>query len=102
MLTIRRRDPARRMARFYRLGLQGALSLTEGAESTSEVDPPARRVRALCAYDGKGQPGPVDLVREWGRIGSPGTVRSDPFPDQVDAEAAAERLAAAKRRKGYQ
>ena len=72
---LRRRDVSRRMARFYRLGLQWALPL--------------------------GDHGPCDLVREWGRIGRAGTVRADPHSDIAAATLAASRLEVAKRRKGY-
>lgn len=71
--VIRRRDPARRMARFYQLALQGVLE-----------DP------AAC-----------DLIREWGRIGSPGTVRADPHASIAAAQTALEQLERSKRRKGY-
>lgn len=69
MLT--RRDPAKNMARFYRLAVQ--LRLDGGS----------------------------DLIREWGRIGSQGRVRVDRFDDPSTAEQAAIRLAASKRRRGY-
>ena len=41
------------------------------------------------------------LVREWGRIGQPGTVRSDPFATEAEAVAALERKAREKRKRGY-
>ena len=41
------------------------------------------------------------LVREWGRIGQPGTVRTDPFATGEEAVAALERKAREKRRHGY-
>jgi predicted DNA-binding WGR domain protein len=69
--TITRRDPERRMARFYAMHVQGTLF------------------------------GAWSLIREWGRIGSPGRVRADPHAAIDEAEAAAERIAATKRRKGY-
>jgi predicted DNA-binding WGR domain protein len=78
--TITRRDPDRRMARFYSLRVQGSLF---GAT------PEGRAVRAWS------------LIREWGRIGSPGRVRADPHTDIGKLEAEAARIAAAKRRKGY-
>ncbi len=68
---INRRDPERRMARFYLMRVQGSLF------------------------------GGWSLIREWGRIGSPGRVRADAHADLDAAEAAAERITAAKRRKGY-
>ncbi len=46
--------------------------------------------------------GQVCLVREWGRIGRPGRLRRDPFPDAVLAGQALEQLARTKRRRGYQ
>lgn len=41
------------------------------------------------------------VVREWGRIGSPGTVREDWFVTEAEALAAREHLAAQKSRRGY-
>jgi predicted DNA-binding WGR domain protein len=70
-MTLYRRDPERRMARFYALRLQPVLS------------------------------GGIDLIREWGRIGSSGRVRADPMADLSAALDAAEALERAKRRKGY-
>lgn len=45
--------------------------------------------------------GAWSLVREWGRIGSPGTVRETWFDTLEEAEAALERLEAQKRKRGY-
>jgi predicted DNA-binding WGR domain protein len=69
--TIHRRDPARRMARFYALAVQADL---------------------LSGWS---------LVREWGRIGRPGRVRVDPHPELAIAERAGRQLEARKRRRGY-
>lgn len=41
------------------------------------------------------------VVREWGRIGSPGTVRSLWFDSEEAAEAEALRIRDGKRRRGY-
>ena len=71
MRIIRRRDPTRRMARFYALGVQADLLAGWG------------------------------LVREWGSIGRGGRVRTDPFSELRLAEMAGERIEAAKRRRGY-
>jgi predicted DNA-binding WGR domain protein len=71
MLTIHRRNPARNEARFYCVALQADL---------------------LAGWT---------VVREWGRIGSAGRVRSDVHCDLASATAAAERLAARKRGRGY-
>lgn len=68
---LTRADPARRMARFYRLDVQPDL------------------FGAWC------------LVREWGRIGRAGRVRFDPYPTAAEAEAALARQRAAKMRRGY-
>jgi predicted DNA-binding WGR domain protein len=71
MTLIHRRDPARRMARFYALGVQADL------------------------WSG------CSLIREWGRIGRPGRVRVDPHAELTIAETAAQQLEASKRRRGY-
>lgn len=71
MTLLQRRDPAKHMARFYRLRVQLRLDLA------------------------------ADLLREWGRIGSPGKVRADPYPDTKAAQAAADSIEKLKRRKGY-
>jgi predicted DNA-binding WGR domain protein len=69
--TITRRDPERRMARFYAMHVQGTLF------------------------------GAWSLIREWGRIGSPGRIRADQHATIDELAAAADRIGAAKRRKGY-
>lgn len=68
---LTRVDPARNMARFYRLDIQPTLF------------------------------GEWALVREWGRIGSSGQLRCDPFPTEAAAEAAKARMAQAKGKRGY-
>lgn len=70
-MILRRREPEQHMARFYRVVLHPGLL------------------------------GTCDLVREWGRIGSPGTVRTDAFPTWTEALHAADRLIKRKRRRGY-
>jgi len=71
-VVLTRTDPARRMARYYRLDVQRDL------------------FGAWCC------------IREWGRIGSPaGQTRSIPFPTPQEAEAALERQRRAKLRRGY-
>ena len=42
------------------------------------------------------------LIKEWGRVGSPGTVRKEWFDTQEDAIVAGKKLCAAKCKKGYQ
>ena len=66
-----RTDPARNMRRFYRLEIERDL------------------FGAWC------------VVREWGRVGQAGQVRSSPFPALSDAEAALARQQRAKERRGY-
>lgn len=46
--------------------------------------------------------GDWSLVREWGRRGSPGTVRKDWFDSEEEAWEAGEKLKAIKEKKGYQ
>ena len=41
------------------------------------------------------------LLREWGRIGSPGRVVIEPFTDEREAMKAGVKIEAAKRRRGY-
>ena len=71
MTVIRRRDPTRKMARFYALGIQSALS------------------------------GGWDLIREWGRIGSAGRVKAEHYSEASVAETAKASAERAKRRRGY-
>ncbi len=70
-LRLERRDRERRMARFYAMHLAPTLF------------------------------GGWDLVREWGRIGSPGTLRIDPFETLEESERAFQRLETQKRKRGY-
>ena len=46
--------------------------------------------------------GEWSLIREWGRVGSPGRVRKDWFDTEEEALTAREILLDAKRKKGYQ
>lgn len=68
---LTRIDPARNAFRFYRLALWPDLF-------------------GGCA-----------LVREWGRIGQPGTLRVVAYADEEAAGAALSRLVSAKQRRGY-
>ncbi|OLP61668.1 hypothetical protein BJF93_08680 [Xaviernesmea oryzae] len=70
-IHLRRIDPARNMARFYRLTLEPSLF------------------------------GPVSMVREWGRIGTRGHRRIDLFDRPQEAEAAHEALLRQKLARGY-
>jgi len=68
---LERHDPARNMARFYTVKLSPTLF------------------------------GEWALVREWGRIGSPGTVREEWFPSGIEAEGALSRALKQKQSRGY-
>ncbi len=70
-ITLHRIDAARNMSRFYRLDLQPDLF------------------------------GAWSVVREWGRIGRPGRIRSDAYPTQAEASARLQRQRAAKQGRGY-
>ena len=71
VIGLERHDPERDMARFYMMTIAPTLY------------------------------GQWALVREWGRIGSSGTVRSDWFGTEEEARAAGEALALCKSRRGY-
>ena len=71
-ILLERLDARCNMARYYRLDVQPGLFADYG------------------------------LVREWGRIGASGQQRTDWFASAEEAIRAQEKLAAAKRRKGYQ
>jgi predicted DNA-binding WGR domain protein len=70
-VTLTRIDPARNMARFYRLDVQPDLF------------------------------GGWSLWREWGRLGSSGQVRHAPYPTAEAAEVARRSVENAKRKRGY-
>jgi predicted DNA-binding WGR domain protein len=69
-ITLRRSDPSCNLHRYYRLDVQPDLF------------------------------GEWCVVREWGRIGQSGQMRSTPFPTPVEA-AALEKQRRAKERRGY-
>jgi predicted DNA-binding WGR domain protein len=68
---LERTDPAKNMNRFYRVVITQTLF------------------------------GEWALIREWGRIGSPGTVKEDWFETMELAVQAALRLSGQKQRRGY-
>ena len=70
-MHLRREDPSRNLRRFYMLCVQRDLL------------------------------GGAVLVREWGRIGSPGQVRVDHHQDEGHAINALADLVASKRKRGY-
>jgi predicted DNA-binding WGR domain protein len=71
VIHLRRIDPARNMARFYRLSSAPSLF------------------------------GDICVVREWGRIGRPGRIRIDLYEKVQQAAAARHVLERTKRRRGY-
>ena len=71
-LRLEKRDPATSQARFYRLITMPTLF------------------------------GGWSLVREWGRIGHPGQVNVEPYATEDEAAVAGAKLAASKRRRGYE
>jgi predicted DNA-binding WGR domain protein len=72
VLVLRRVDPETNVHRFYALMIERDLF------------------------------GHVVLVRRWGRIGTRGRERMDPYSDEAAAAEALAKLAAVKRRPGYQ
>lgn len=70
-IVLRRVDPGRNMARFYRMDIQADLF------------------------------GEWCFVREWGRIGQAGQTRQAVYPSQADARAVLERQCRVKEKRGY-
>ena len=70
-ITLFRIDQAKRRSRFYRFDVQPTMF------------------------------GQWSLIREWGRIGSPGRIRIVVYPTLAAAEAALDRLRHAKEQRGY-
>ena len=65
-------------------------------------DPDKNRHRFYQMIVTPGIFGDWSLVKEWGMIGSPGTVRKEWFDSEEEALLAGDRLCAAKQKKGYQ
>jgi predicted DNA-binding WGR domain protein len=66
-----------------------------------QVDPERRAARYYSLLVEEDLFGNVVLVRQWGRIGTQGRERVEAFGDTLAAGAALERMARAKRRRGY-
>ncbi|MGR8932781.1 MAG: WGR domain-containing protein [Gammaproteobacteria bacterium] len=64
-------------------------------------DPDKNLHRFYQMYVAPGIFGDWSLVREWGRVGSPGKVRKEWFDSEQEALIAGQNLAAAKQKKGY-
>ena len=71
VLRLERSDPLKNMQRFYLMTVQRDLF------------------------------GGASLVREWGRIGSGGTIATQVFPDEGQAVDALAKIAKSKVRRGY-
>jgi len=69
---LEKRDPDKRQARFYRIRVSQTLF------------------------------GSWAIIREWGRIGSAGTVRETWYDSEAEALDAGEKLLAQKTKRGYQ
>lgn len=65
------------------------------------VDPAKRKYRFYKMFIAPSLFGEWLLVREWGRIGSPGQVRSDHFPNAGAALLALQKLVRDKAKRGY-
>lgn len=70
-ITLERIDPAQNMSRFYKIDVQPTLF------------------------------GEWAVIKEWGRIGRGGTVRSLLYGTSAEAEAACHKQCRAKERRGY-
>ncbi|KJV05166.1 WGR domain-containing protein [Methylocucumis oryzae] len=67
-----------------------------------KIQPEANAYRFYSLHVSPGVFGDWALVKEWGRIGSPGTLRNEWFNTEAEAIAAALALKAKKERGGYQ
>jgi predicted DNA-binding WGR domain protein len=66
------------------------------------IDPESNTRRFYAARVQATLFGTFALVREWGRIGSPGRVESEEYVSQEEAEAALNRLRQTKEKRGYE
>jgi predicted DNA-binding WGR domain protein len=89
---IRKRDAEQRMARYHLLSLQGRMAVFPSIPAPPKSTQIMPQIIPETA---------VDLVHEWGRIGSPGTVRAETFADEAAAIEAAHAYLRRKLRKGY-
>jgi predicted DNA-binding WGR domain protein len=64
-------------------------------------DPDKNMHRFYQIYVAPGIFGDWSLVREWGRVGSPGTVRKEWFDTEEEAINAAQQLSQSKQKGGY-
>lgn len=65
-------------------------------------DPEKNLHRFYQMYVTPGIFGDWSLVREWGRVGSPGTVRKEWYESEQEAISAGQKLRESKQKKGYQ
>ena len=66
-----------------------------------KIDPACNQMRFYVISVAPTLFGGWTLVQEWGRIGSPGTVREDRFESEALTREAALKLRARKERRGY-
>lgn len=67
----------------------------------ASIDPARNRMRFYALSVQENLFGEWSLVREWGRIGRPGRLRSDLYPSAGAAIDALSAMTRAKRRRGY-
>lgn len=72
-----------------------------GPTYLTRIEPEANRYRFYKVFLAPSLFGDWVLVREWGRIGAPGTVRLDYFTNAGAAVLAMQELVRQKKRKGY-
>jgi predicted DNA-binding WGR domain protein len=77
------------------------LSLFAETVSLARVDPAEKMWRFYRMEVWPDLLGGVVLMRQWGRIGTEGRRRLDPYPDEGAALNALAAIARAKRRRGY-
>lgn len=72
-----------------------------GRRYLEKRNPEARQARFYVLHIAPTLFGEWSLVREWGRIGSPGQLKIEWFPTQEEAQGALERRVREKLRRGY-
>jgi predicted DNA-binding WGR domain protein len=74
---------------------------TEAATYLHRIDPARNMARFYKLSVGRSLFGDIAVVREWGRIGTIGRVRIDLFADENEALVALDAIERAKTRRGY-
>jgi predicted DNA-binding WGR domain protein len=70
-------------------------------ETLTNIDPAQNRHRFYILRVMQNLLGDWSLLREWGHVGSPGTVRCDSFDNEQQAREAERRLFGVRQRHGY-